>query len=155
MDKKVYYGEYTLRYWIELLLKKDLELPPYQRSFVWTEEQVKGFIKGIAEDGFVPPVTIGVCNFNGSNHNLILDGQQRLSSLLLAYFKGIGVDLIDFKLEFGKTADGTLVLADEISPDTCRFWDSKTHEKLDKDRFRRDLGGVEDAYQEMRRRLGF
>ena len=87
MDKKVYYGEYTLRYWIELLLKKDLELPPYQRSFVWTEEQVKGFIKGIAEDGFVPPVTIGVCNFNGSNHNLILDGQQRLSSLLLAYFK--------------------------------------------------------------------
>ena len=87
MDKKVYYGEYTLKYWIELLLKKDLELPPYQRSFVWTEEQVKGFIKGIAEDGFVPPVTIGVCNFNGSNHNLILDGQQRLSSLLLAYFK--------------------------------------------------------------------
>ena len=87
MDKKVYYGEYTLKYWIELLLKKDLELPPYQRSFVWTEEQVKGFIKGIAEDGFVPPVTIGVCNYNGANHNLILDGQQRLSSLLLAYFK--------------------------------------------------------------------
>ena len=87
MEKKVYYGEYTLKYWIELLLKKDLELPPYQRSFVWTEEQVKGFVKGIAEDGFVPPVTIGVCNFNGSNHNLILDGQQRLSSLLLAYFK--------------------------------------------------------------------
>lgn len=87
MDKKVYYGEYTLKFWIDLLLKKDLVLPPYQRSFVWTEEQVKGFIKGIAEDGFVPPVTIGVCNFNGSNHNLILDGQQRLSSLLLAYFK--------------------------------------------------------------------
>lgn len=87
MDKKVYYGEYTLKHWIELLLKKDLELPPYQRSFVWTEEQVKGFIKGIAEDGFVPPVTIGVCNYNGANHNLILDGQQRLSSLLLAYFK--------------------------------------------------------------------
>lgn len=87
MDKKVYYGEYTLKYWIELLLKKDLELPPYQRSFVWTEEQVKGFVKGIQEDGFVPPVTIGVCNYDGENHNLILDGQQRLSSLLLAYFK--------------------------------------------------------------------
>lgn len=87
MDKKVYYGEYTLKYWIDLLLKKDLELPPYQRSFVWTEEQVKGFIKGIAEDGFVPPVTIGVCNYNGANRNLILDGQQRLSSLLLAFFK--------------------------------------------------------------------
>ena len=87
MDKKVYYGEYTLKHWIELLLKKDLELPPYQRSFVWTEEQVKGFIKGIQDDGFVPPVTIGVCNYVGENHNMILDGQQRLSSLLLAYFK--------------------------------------------------------------------
>ena len=87
MDKKVYYGEYTLKHWIELLLKKDLELPPYQRSFVWTDEQVKGFMKGIQDDGFVPPVTIGVCNYDGENHNLILDGQQRLSSLLLAYFK--------------------------------------------------------------------
>ena len=64
-----------------------------------------------------------------------------------------GVTLVDFKLEFGKTADGTIVLADEISPDTCRFWDAKTGEKLDKDRFRRDLGNVEGAYQEMSRRL--
>ena len=64
-----------------------------------------------------------------------------------------GVTLVDFKLEFGKTADGTIVLADEINPDTCRFWDSKTGEKLDKDRFRRDLGNVEGAYQEMSRRL--
>ena len=64
-----------------------------------------------------------------------------------------GVTLVDFKLEFGKTAEGELILADEISPDTCRFWDSETGEKLDKDRFRRDLGGVEDAYREMRRRL--
>ena len=64
-----------------------------------------------------------------------------------------GITLVDFKLEFGKTADGTIVLADEISPDTCRFWDSKTGEKLDKDRFRRDLGNVEGAYQEMARRL--
>ena len=77
----------------------------------------------------------------------------RINELLCAYFKGIGVDLIDFKLEFGWTGDGTLVLADEISPDTCRFWDSETHEKLDKDRFRRDLGGVEEAYQEISRRL--
>lgn len=87
MDKKVYYGEYTLKYWIELLLRQDLELPPYQRSFVWTEQQVKGYVKGIMEDGFVPPVTIGVCNIAGANHNLILDGQQRLSSILLAYFR--------------------------------------------------------------------
>ena len=69
-----------------------------------------------------------------------------------AFFKGIGIDLIDFKLEFGRF-HGEIVLADEISPDTCRFWDSKTHEKLDKDRFRRDLGGVEDAYQEIMKRI--
>ena len=61
--------------------------------------------------------------------------------------------LIDFKIEFGRLPDGTIILADEISPDTCRLWDVKTNEKLDKDRFRRDLGGVEDAYQEVMRRL--
>lgn len=71
-----------------------------------------------------------------------------------AYFATLNVTLVDFKLEFGRLADGTIVLADEISPDTCRFWDSTTGEKLDKDRFRRDLGGVEEAYQEMMKRLG-
>ena len=64
-----------------------------------------------------------------------------------------GVTLVDFKLEFGRLSDGTIVLADEISPDTSRLWDSKTKEKLDKDRFRRDLGGVEDAYAEVMKRL--
>ncbi|MBR1584140.1 MAG: phosphoribosylaminoimidazolesuccinocarboxamide synthase [Clostridia bacterium] len=77
----------------------------------------------------------------------------RVNQVLADYLRDAGIELIDFKLEFGKTADGTILLADEISPDTCRFWDSKTHEKLDKDRFRRDLGGVEDAYQEILRRL--
>ncbi len=77
----------------------------------------------------------------------------RVNDVLKAFFKAVNVDLVDFKLEFGKTADGAIVLADEISPDTCRFWDSTTHEKLDKDRFRRDLGGVEDAYSEMMRRI--
>ena len=77
----------------------------------------------------------------------------RVNEVLNAFFKAVNVDLVDFKLEFGKTSDGTIVLADEISPDTCRFWDSTTHEKLDKDRFRRDLGGVEDAYSEMMRRI--
>lgn len=77
----------------------------------------------------------------------------RVNELLLSHLKGVGVDLVDFKLEFGRLPDGGIVLADEISPDTCRFWDSKTHEKLDKDRFRRDLGGVEEAYREMMRRL--
>ena len=72
---------------------------------------------------------------------------------LKAFWAECGVTLVDFKLEFGKLSDGTIVLADEISPDTCRLWDSKTGEKLDKDRFRRDLGGVEDAYAEVMKRL--
>ncbi len=83
----------------------------------------------------------------------ITDYTFRINNYLKEYFKGIGVDLVDFKIEFGKTKDGKIILADEISPDTCRFWDSKTHEKLDKDRFRRDLGNVEGAYQEMMRRV--
>lgn len=72
---------------------------------------------------------------------------------LKAFWKECGVTLVDFKLEFGRLSDGTIVLADEISPDTCRFWDAKTGEKLDKDRFRRDLGGVEEAYDEIMKRL--
>ena len=76
-----------------------------------------------------------------------------VNEVLKDYFIGLGVKLVDFKLEFGKTSDGTIVLADEISPDTCRFWDAETNEKLDKDRFRRDLGGVEDAYKEMMHRI--
>ena len=72
---------------------------------------------------------------------------------LSAFWQECGVTLVDFKLEFGKTADGTIILADEISPDTCRLWDSETGEKLDKDRFRRDLGGVEAAYAEVMKRM--
>lgn len=85
--------------------------------------------------------------------DIIKDYALRINDILREYFKSLNIDLIDFKLEFGKTADGTIVLADEISPDTCRFWDSTTHEKLDKDRFRRDMGNVEGAYQEILRRL--
>lgn len=78
----------------------------------------------------------------------------RINEILRSYLATREVMLIDFKLEFGRRPDGTILLADEISPDTCRFWDAKTGEKLDKDRFRRDLGNVEEAYQEMLRRLG-
>lgn len=78
----------------------------------------------------------------------------KVNEVLKAYMLTLGVRLVDFKLEFGKTADGKIVLADEISPDTCRLWDKDTNEKLDKDRFRRDMGGVEDAYNEMMKRLG-
>ena len=76
-----------------------------------------------------------------------------INDFMVDFFKKLNIDLIDFKIEFGKTADGKIILADEISPDTCRFWDSTTHEKLDKDRFRRDMGGVEDAYSEIMKRL--
>ena len=77
----------------------------------------------------------------------------KIRDFLVPYFEQRGVNLIDFKLEFGKLPDGTIVLADEISPDTCRFWDAQTNEKMDKDRFRRDLGGIEEAYAEMLRRV--
>lgn len=84
----------------------------------------------------------------------IADMSLRINQIMIDFFKSVNVDLIDFKLEFGKTSDGAVILADEISPDTCRFWDAATQEKLDKDRFRRDMGGVEDAYAEMMRRIG-
>ena len=77
----------------------------------------------------------------------------KINDILLEHLKGAGIDLIDFKLEFGRLADGTIILADEISPDTCRFWDSETGAHLDKDLFRRDLGGEEEAYKEVQRRL--
>ena len=77
----------------------------------------------------------------------------QINALLSEFWESCGVTLVDFKLEFGRLSDGTIILADEISPDTCRLWDSETGEKLDKDRFRLDLGGVEDAYAEIMRRL--
>jgi len=85
--------------------------------------------------------------------DLIAEYSLKINSVLSEYLSECGIELIDFKLEFGRDAEKNIILADEISPDTCRFWDSKTHEKLDKDRFRRDLGHVEDAYKEILRRL--
>ena len=77
----------------------------------------------------------------------------KINEILKAYFLERGINLVDFKIEFGKTNDGQIVLADEISPDTCRFWDVETNEKLDKDRFRRNLGHIEEAYEEMLKRV--
>lgn len=85
--------------------------------------------------------------------NKITELVFKINEILVDYFKSVKVDLIDFKVEFGRYK-GQIILADEISPDTCRFWDSETHEKLDKDRFRRDLGHVEEAYEEIYRRIG-
>ena len=78
---------------------------------------------------------------------------MKVNEILTPFFDERGVTLVDFKIEVGRDAEGRLVLADEISPDTCRFWDKETGEKLDKDRFRRDMGGVEEAYAEMLRRV--
>ena len=87
--------------------------------------------------------------------NLINEQCLRINDYLQGLFRGIGIKLVDFKVEFGKTkSDETIILADEISPDTCRLWDQETDKKLDKDRFRKDLGNIVDAYQEVARRLG-
>ena len=83
----------------------------------------------------------------------MFDLTRRINVLLTDLFAKLGITLVDFKIEFGKTNDGKIVLADEISPDTCRLWDSQTNEKLDKDRFRRDLGKVREAYEEILHRL--
>ena len=78
----------------------------------------------------------------------------KINEVMCKYFLSVGIELVDFKIEFGKTTDGEIVLADEISPDTCRLWDVNTYDKLDKDRFRRDMGGVEEAYLEVAKRIG-
>ncbi|MEG0958210.1 MAG: phosphoribosylaminoimidazolesuccinocarboxamide synthase [Erysipelotrichaceae bacterium] len=85
--------------------------------------------------------------------DIIYSLTKKINVALIELFNEISIDLIDFKIEFGKDKNGTILLADEISPDTCRLWDSKTQEKLDKDRFRRDLGRVEEAYLEILQRL--
>ena len=79
---------------------------------------------------------------------------RKINEYLKGYFLNAGMKLIDFKIEFGRLVDGTIILADEVSPDTCRLWDVETNEKLDKDRFRRDMGNVEEAYNEVFKRLG-
>ncbi len=86
--------------------------------------------------------------------DIITEYAFKINEVIKSYFFEAGMELIDFKIEFGRLADGTIILADEISPDTCRLWDVNTHEKLDKDRFRRDLGNVSEAYNEVFKRLG-
>ena len=96
-------------------------------------------------------VAIGAATFE--EIDTILDMTAKINDLLKEFFGKLNINLIDFKIEFGKLANGEIVLADEISPDTCRFWDATTGEKLDKDRFRRDMGNVEDAYIEILNRI--
>jgi phosphoribosylaminoimidazole-succinocarboxamide synthase len=96
-------------------------------------------------------VAIGAATFE--EIDVILKMTATVNDVLKEVFAAQNINLIDFKIEFGRCADGTIVLADEISPDTCRFWDATTGEKLDKDRFRRDLGNVKDAYVEILKRI--
>lgn len=96
MDNRVYYGEYSLKHWIDLILKENIVLPDYQRHFVWDEKKVETLIETLKSKQFVPPVTIGSFNLNGTNQNLILDGQQRLTSVLLAYL-GLYPDEVTYK----------------------------------------------------------
>lgn len=95
-------------------------------------------------------VAIGITTFEELNK--MYDMAGKINEILKEFFLGLGIKLIDFKLEFGRF-NGEIILADEISPDTCRFWDAKTNEKLDKDRFRRDLGNVKEAYIEILNRI--
>ena len=104
MDNRVYYGEYSLKHWIDLILKQNIILPDYQRHFVWDEKKVKTLIDTFKSKQFVPPVTIGSFNLNGTNQNLILDGQQRLTSVLLAYL-GLYPDEATYKEAIQKFAD--------------------------------------------------
>lgn len=104
MDNRVYYGEYSLKHWIELILKEDLILPDYQRLFVWNEKKVKTLITTFKKKQFVPPVTIGAFKNSGINQNLILDGQQRLTSILLAYL-GLFPDATTYKRALEKFVD--------------------------------------------------
>lgn len=104
MDNRVYYGEYSLKHWIDLILKENIILPDYQRHFVWEEKKVETLIETFKSKQFVPPVTIGSFNLNGSNQNLILDGQQRLTSILLAYL-GLYPDEATYKQAIQKFAD--------------------------------------------------
>ena len=105
MNNRVYYGEYSLAYWIELILTKKIVLPKYQRHFVWEPSDVREFVDSLKEKRFVPPVTIGSFSKNGVKQNLIIDGQQRLTSVLLAYLE-IFPDKEQYKAHLASLANG-------------------------------------------------
>ncbi len=96
-------------------------------------------------------VALNICSYEDLEE--IYTVTKKINQILKEFFMNHGVKLVDFKLEFGRTSDGQIILADEISPDTCRFWDAKTNKKLDKDRFRRDLGNIKEAYIDILTRI--
>lgn len=124
MENRVYYGEYSLQHWIRLILKKDIILPDYQRYFVWNQKKVETLIDTLKNKQFVPPVTIGAFNIDDTNQNLILDGQQRLTSLILAYL-GLYPDEKTYKSAVEKFANDndTEVEEEELQFDNILEWD--------------------------------
>jgi uncharacterized protein with ParB-like and HNH nuclease domain len=126
MENKVYYGEYSLKHWIGLMLKGNVSLPDYQRCFVWSEEEVKTLIDSLKEKQFIPPVTIGAFMVDGDNKNLILDGQQRLTSILLAYI-GLYPDQKAYKKSLEKLANDNddEEEQEDIEPDNILEWTSR------------------------------
>lgn len=124
MDNRIYYGQYSLRHWLDLILKGNIVLPDYQRYFVWNENKVETLIDTLKKKQFVPPITIGAFNDNGVNQNLILDGQQRLTSILLAYL-GLYPDVDTFKTTIEQMADENDDNEDEVELDDILNWDFK------------------------------
>lgn len=124
MDNKVYYGEYSLEHWINLILKKNIILPDYQRYFVWEQEKTKKLIETFTNNQFVPPITIGSYNSDGYNTNIILDGQQRLTSILLCYL-GIFPNKEIYKKTIEKFADENDNLEEDEEMDNILEWSFK------------------------------
>ncbi|UJS26009.1 DUF262 domain-containing protein [Thiothrix winogradskyi] len=127
MDNKVYYGEYSLKHWIDLVLKQNIVLPDYQRYFVWNEKKAKTLIETFKNKQFVPPVTIGAFKIGGTNQNLILDGQQRITSILLAYL-GLYPDAQTYKTTielFANDNDESAEDEDELQLDNVLQWNIK------------------------------
>ena len=121
MDNRVYYGEYSLRHWINLILKNNIVLPEYQRYFVWNEKKLETLIETIKNKQFVPPITIGAFKINGISENLILDGQQRITSILLAYL-GLFPDKEKYKKSIETFLNDNDDLEDELPFDNILEW---------------------------------
>lgn len=131
MKNRVYYGEYSLAYWIELMLKEKVLLPKYQRHFVWNENKVKGLVNSLKEDRFVPPVTIGSFNREGRDYNYIIDGQQRLTSVLLSYLD-IFPNKEGFKAHLAKLANGEEIIPDGEEDPYDNVMDWNFHKLVEK-----------------------
>ncbi|MEI7221030.1 DUF262 domain-containing protein [Pectobacterium carotovorum] len=125
MENRVYYGEYSLRHWIDLVLKKNIVLPDYQRYFVWNEKKVETLIETFKNKQFIPPVTIGAFKIGDSNENLLLDGQQRVTSVLLAYL-GLYPDAANYKLKLDSFANDNDEDNNEELYDNILEWNFKS-----------------------------